>query len=57
MRASIKWCIIFAVASPLFVWGVVRDGGGEAAVDVREVALPTLTSMRPAESSFVEHII
>lgn len=59
MRASMKWRIIFAVASPSpFFWeGVGGDGGGEAAMDVREVELPTRMSMRQADSSFVEHIL
>ena len=33
------------------------DGGGKAAMDVREVALPTQMSMRQAGSSYVEHIV
>jgi len=46
MRASMKWRIIFAVASPhSFCCGVVGDDGREAAMDVREVALPTRISM------------
>ena len=61
MCASMKWRIIFEVAyrppPPHFCWGLVRNGRGEAAVDVREVALPTRMSMRQADSSFVEHIV
>ena len=58
MRASMKWRIIFAVASPpLFCCGVVGDDGREAAMHVREVALPTRMSMRQADSSFVEHVV
>jgi len=60
MRASMKWRIIFAVASPpspFFCWWLVWDGGGEAEMDVREVALPARMSMRQADSSFVENIL
>lgn len=46
-----------SVPPPLFCCGVVGDGGGEAAMDVREVEHPTRMSMRQADSSFVEHVV
>lgn len=61
MHASMKWRIIFVVASPptpFFCWWLVWDGGGEVEMAVREVvALPTRMSMRQADSSFVENIL
>lgn len=42
---------------PFICLGEVGDGVGEAAVDVRDVALTTRMSTRRADSSLVEHIL